>query len=362
MSDVAYWIAFNRVPGVGAVRLRSLLNHFDGDLAAAWHATPGAWRAAGLDRRTIRSLLQQRPTLDLAAELERVHACGARVVTWLDEQYPRALREIPSSPPLLYVRGSLEPHDEWALAVVGTRRPTRYGRRAAAHLAGGLAEQGLTVVSGLAMGVDRVAHEAALAVGGRTIAVLACGVDCPYPRVNRALGEQIARGGQGALVSDYPIGTRPEPGFFPPRNRIISGLSLATLVIEAGHRSGALITAQNALEQGREVLALPGSIFSSASDGCHRLIADGAAPARSVEQIMGELNLQLATPERVARRVEPVSALESELLALLGREPLHVDELGRRSRRSAAELSSALALLELKGLVRSERALHYRRA
>ncbi|MEK7873717.1 MAG: DNA-processing protein DprA, partial [Chloroflexota bacterium] len=215
--------------------------------------------------------------------------------------------------------------DEWAIAVVGTRRATAYGREVAERLAGDLARNGITVVSGLARGIDHVAHRAALEAGGRTIAVQACGLDMVYPAEHLGLAQQIA--GQGALISDYPLGTKPRPEFFPRRNRIMSGVSLGVLVVEAPEGSGALITTSLAMEQNREVFAVPGSILTPASTGPHRLIQDGAKLVTSVEDILEELNLQASTRpvQMEMRELLPANDEEAELLRILGAGPAHID-------------------------------------
>lgn len=354
-----YWIAFNRVPGVGPARLRLLLEFFNEDLQAAWEADDWLLARAGLDRRTTESVLTWRSKVNLDQEMELVAQHAVTVLTWNDPDYPRLLRQSPLAPPVLYVRGELTEEDEWSIAVVGTRRMSVYGKRATELLATGLAEAGLTIVSGLALGVDQVAHQCALDAGGRTIAVLANGVERPYPTSNRRLAETIVERGQGAVVSDYPIGTQPEASNFPPRNRIISGLSLGTLITEAGERSGALITAQFALEQGREVLAVPGSIFSAASQGTNDLLSQGATPALSVAAVLEALDVQAVEPQKVVRQVVATTPQEERVLAILDGEPLHIDEVGQRCTLTAAELNSTLALLELKGLVRQVGALCY---
>jgi DNA processing protein len=267
------------------------------------------------------------------------------------------LREIPGAPPLIYVRGSLSPADDWSVAIVGTRSPTTYGREVAYTLARDLAGAGVSIVSGLALGIDSIAHEATLAAGGRTVAVLGSGVDLPYPARNRGLAERIIA--QGALVSDFPLGTAPVAANFPPRNRIISGLSRATLVVEAGEQSGALITVGFALDQGRDVFAVPGPIFSRQSAGCNRLIRDGAALVRSVDDLLADLDLTVASVQREARIDLPVDPDEAALLALLSGEPRHIDELGREANMPAPVVAAALALLELKGLARQPAAMHY---
>ncbi|MCY3709442.1 MAG: DNA-processing protein DprA [Caldilineaceae bacterium] len=245
MDERAYWIAFNRVPGIGPARLTALLERCGG-IAAAWKAPIQTLQEAGLDRRSIENLLRARQNLDPEAELDRVLRRGFGVFCWDYSGYPANLRKIPQPPPVLYARGRLEERDELAVAIVGTRRASTYGQEVARDLGAELGRHGVTVVSGLALGVDTIAHQAALDAGGRTIAVLGSGIDQIYPARNRRLALQIIE--QGALVSEYPMGTRPEASNFPPRNRIISGLSLAVIIVEAGRRSGALITASFAAE------------------------------------------------------------------------------------------------------------------
>ncbi len=255
----SYWIAFSRIPRIGRVRVSQLEAHF-GTLESAWRATPGELKAAGLDSGSASACITARAEIDPAAEIEQLHRHGVAALTWHDDAYPRQLREVYDRPPVLYVRGHLTPADEWAVAVVGTRRVSVYGRQVAEELTRGLATNNVTVVSGLARGVDAIAHRAALSAGGRTIAVLACGLDLVYPPEHRKLADEIAA--QGAIISDYPLGTQPRSEYFPRRNRILSGVSLGVLVIEGDIKSGALITARQALEQNREVFAVPGSIYS----------------------------------------------------------------------------------------------------
>jgi DNA processing protein len=350
-----YYLGFNLTPGIGPVRLRRLLEHF-GSPARAWQATAVELRQAGLDEASIASLVQTRQRVSLDQELNRIRALGIALLTWDDPDYPDRLRHIYAPPPVLYVRGTLV-RGEPMVALVGTRRPTAYGREVARRLGHDLARNGVTVVSGLAIGIDAEAHQAALAAGGRTIAVLASGVDQVYPQRNRALGARIVA--QGALVSDYPPGTAPEPRNFPPRNRIISGLSLGVVVVEAGQRSGALITGDFAAEQGRDVLAVPGSIFSATSRGCHDLIAQGARLVRGVEDILEELDLGRAVEQQEARRIVPESEVEATVLGLLSAEPQHIDELGQTAGLPIAVVSSTLTLMELKGLVRHVGGMQY---
>jgi DNA processing protein len=238
MSDIKYWVGFNLIPGIGRVRFSQLLQHFT-DLEQAWHASFAELRAAGLDESIARAIIMQRPKLSLDAEMERLEQYHVKVFTWDDPNFPPRLKEIYDVPPLLYVRGELLSEDEWAIAVVGTRRATVYGREVTERIAGDLARSGITIVSGLARGIDSIAHRAALDAGGRTVAVFGCGLDIVYPAENLKLAQAIME--HGALVSDYHLGTRPKAENFPRRNRIMSGMSLGVLVTEAhcGLGSGA---------------------------------------------------------------------------------------------------------------------------
>ena len=356
MDERSAYLAFNQTPGIGPSRLRALVEHC-GSAAAAWQARPDDWRAAGLDRRSVEALVKSRGSLDLAAEWRAIEAIGARVVVLDDAEYPALLRQIEAPPPLLYVRGSLVEADRWAVAVVGTRNATPYGREVAARMAGELAAAGVTVVSGLALGIDAIAHRVALEHGGRTIAVLGSGVGAVYPAQHQGLADRICE--QGALVSEYAPTAAPLGGNFPARNRLISGLALGTLVVEAGERSGALITVQFALEQGREVFAIPGSILSRASDGPNQLIVEGATPVRAVQGILAQLNLSQAAAQQEIAAVVAETPAEAALLPLLSGEPTHIDILGRESGLLASDVAATLGLMELKGMVRQVGAMHY---
>ncbi len=351
-----YYVGFNRVRGIGPARLRMLIDAF-GDVERAWHAPAEALYRVGLDRRALENLLETRARVDLDRELRRVAAVGAHILTWEDEAYPRLLAEIPDPPPVLYVRGELKPEDAWAVAVVGTRRASTYGREVTRRLVTVLAQSGVTIVSGLARGVDAVAHQTALEAGGRTIAVLGCGIDLVYPPEHRELARRIAAG--GALVTEYPPGTPPEPGNFPPRNRIISGLSLGIVITEAGRDSGALITADYAAEQGRDVFAVPGSILSAGCAGTNRLIQDGAKAVLDAADILQELNLTMVAEQKEARQALPTTETEALILAHLSAEPVHVDDLTRAVGLPVAQVTSTLALMELKGMVRQVGGMKY---
>jgi len=351
-----YWVGFNLVKGIGAARLRALLAYF-GDAATAWQASSQALRAAGLSPKLVEAFLRVRAGVSLDQVWDQIQAQGISVLTWEDSGYPRRLKEIDQPPPVLYVRGALLPEDEWAVAIVGTRRITPYGRQVSEEVAGMLARNGVSVVSGLARGVDAIAHQAALNAGGRTIAVLGSGVDRIYPPEHRRLAERIME--RGALVSDYAPGTPPEGVNFPPRNRIISGLSLAVIVVEAGERSGALITAGFAADQGREVFAVPGNIRAPQSVGTNRLIQQGARPLLDHREVLEALDLTLVNQHRAARTALPADDVEAQLLAVLSQEPLHVDEIRNQTEMPIEKVTATLALMELKGMVRQVGGMQY---
>ncbi len=358
MSDSKYWLGFSLVPEIGAKRLSLLLNWF-GDLARAWTATEAELSQSGLDKQATTNLLRTRQQLDLQAELEKVEKAGAWVLTLDDERYPPLLGKLSDAPPVLYVRGMLSSADERALCIVGTRKATPYGRDAAYHFAKQLAGNGITVISGLAHGIDTAAHRGALEGGGRTIAVLGCGIDKIYPSDNHKLAQQITH--QGAIISEFAVGTPPEARNFPRRNRIMSGLSLAVLVVEAPEKSGALITATTAAEQGRDVFAVPGSIFNPMSSGPNHLIQDGAKLVTNVSDILDELNIAHDTVQTRAatERIAPANEVEMKLLRLLTGDPIHIDDLIRQCEMPVAQVSSMLTILELKGLVRSVGYMQY---
>ena len=356
-KDLKYWLGFNLAKGIGPSRLAILLDRF-GSIQAAWRAPISELSALGIDQRSINSLEETRTQLNLDDELVKVKRAGIELLTWESPGYPRYLREIPNAPPLLYMMGDLIRADQWALAVVGTRRLTAYGRQITRELVSGLVRHQVTIVSGLAKGIDAEAHKIALESGGRTIAVLGSGLDRIYPSVNRNIAGQIIKD-RGAILTDYSLGTAPEGKNFPPRNRIISGLAMGVLVIEAGERSGALITAEFGLEQDREIFAVPGNINSLASRGTNRLIQQGAKLVQSVEDILEELNLAMI-PERLkAEKILPETPEEALILDHLSRQPQHIDELTNRVELPAALVSSTLTMMELKGMVQQVGALNY---
>ena len=350
-----HWVGFSLIPGIGRVRFSLLEKHF-GDLERAWFGSASELREAGLEPKAVETVLRYRPRISLDQEMEKLERYGVRPLTLRDPAYPPRLKEIYDPPPVLYVRGDLLPRDEVAIAVVGTRRPTIYGRQVAEELVTDLVRSQITIISGLARGIDSVAHRTALDRQGHTIAVFASGLDMVYPAEHAALAREVL--GQGALVSELPLGTPPRAEHFPRRNRIMSGMSLGVLVVEAGEASGALITARLALEQDREVFAVPGSILSPVSRGTNRLIQEGAKLVSTAGDILEELNLSLAAPpaEKKELVAEPK---EAQLLRHLSAQPLHIDDVCRLSGLPIATVSGLLAMLELKGMVQQVGAMNY---
>jgi DNA processing protein len=342
-------MALRSLPGLGVVIFHRLLKKFSSpelvfqapfeQLVQVKGVSPGL-------AQTIRDF-DAWPGWD--AVLERLVNLGGEVITFADTRFPEALRQIPYAPPFLYVKGTLLPSDDLAVAIVGTRKPSYYGRRVSSRLATDLCRQRVTIVSGLARGIDTAAHKAVVDCGGRTLAVLGCGLDVHYPPENKELYQLISQ--HGALISEFPLGTPPEARNFPIRNRIISGLSRGVVVVEAGTQSGTHITANYALEQGREVFAVPGPIDSPGSVGPHRWIQQGAKLVREASDIMEELTGYAAA---APASEPPASALrlEDSIIAHLSNAPLQLDDLIRAAGLSAPEVMSRLTLLELQGLVR----------
>ncbi|MDP6822216.1 MAG: DNA-processing protein DprA [Dehalococcoidia bacterium] len=357
VSDLKYWVAFNRIRRLGPIRLRQIEARF-GDLSIAWKAGQSDLASVGLDRSTVREIVSGRPEIDPDSEMEALESAGIGVICLRSPEYPARLAEIYDPPPVLYIRGKLVPGDERSVAVVGTRASSGYGREMATRLAGDLAANGVTVVSGLAAGIDAAAHRAALDVGGRTIAGVGSGLDQVYPAAHADLARKIAE--SGAVLSEYPPGVKPHARNFPRRNRILSGMTLGTLVVEAGYRSGALLTVTHALEQNREVFAVPGSALSDRSSGANWLIQQGAKLVIDVQDILEELNIAGLGVQLGLSAPAPVTGtVESELLNMLRGEPVHVDEITRRTGKPISVVSASLTMLELNGLVRQAGSMMY---
>ncbi|MEA4930778.1 MAG: DNA-processing protein DprA [Anaerolineaceae bacterium] len=356
MEEAGYWLAFSYVKGIGAVRFRKLLSFF-GDLSRAWQAGSAELQAAGLSEKNVADLSAKRNTLDPLALPDQLRTKGISFFTWLDDAYPRYLKEIAQPPPVLYCKGSITAEDDLAVAIVGTRNVTAYGKQITQDTAEYLARNGVTVVSGLARGVDGLAHHSAIEAGGRTIAVLGSGVDIIYPPEHRKLAERIQE--HGAIVSDYAPGTKPDGINFPPRNRIISGLSRGTIVIEAGEKSGALITAKFAVEQDREVFAVPGSVLSPMSRGTNDLIGEGAMPMTNPKAVLEVLRIEEGSKAPKPQE-QALSDMERTVLRVLGQDSLHIDEICVRMDLSVEKLTVTLTMMELKGLVTREQGMTYR--
>lgn len=356
--ELACWLALRR-SGLGSTNFALLLAHF-GSIGAAWKAPAEELGRAGIEPQYIRAVDRARATFDPDKELRLVEEHELRVYTWLDEDYPAALRTIEQAPPVLFAAGTLAPEFDPAVAIVGTRHVTPYGRQATEAFASTLARAGVAIISGLARGVDAIAHRCALEGGAPTVAVLAGGIDKVYPRENAGLADRIRE--HGCLVSEYPPGIPPRPDYFPRRNRILSGMARATLVVEAGEGSGALHTANWAFSQGRDVFAVPGSMFSKQSVGTNQLIRENTAKlVATPEQLCEELNLlsasrpfQLMDSPGVETRQEPGQVVNpggDAILESLADGPRHVDDIARAAGKPIHEITGALQLLALQGIV-----------
>jgi len=348
--DLLPWFELKAVPGVGNHLYKRLIDRFGSPAAALRAPAAELEQVEGIGRRTVEALRARRPADGMRAEIDAAARGGFRIVTLTDPVYPRLLREIPDPPPILYVAGDLAELDR-PIAVVGSRHATAYGVETTHRLCADLAAIGFAVVSGMAVGIDAAAHEGALAGGGRTIAVLGSGLTKVYPPQHRRLFDRIAA--RGAVVSEFPMDAGPDAHHFPVRNRIISGMSLGTVVVEATRNSGSLITARLAAEQNREVFAVPGSVQSFKSTGTHTLIKQGAKLVENVQDILDELGVAATAPAPARRPAPgiPVSSEEARVLGALGPYPLHIDELVRTLSLDAGSLSGILLQLELKGLV-----------
>jgi DNA processing protein len=345
-----FWFALKSVPLVGNVTFRRLLERFDTPELALKAAESELALVKGLNAAVIESIKSHDYLVSAELECEKVEKAGVKVVNFLSEEYPKVLLEIPDPPPYLYMKGNLA-GIEPAIAIVGSRRASTYGLMTTTRLAGELAEHGLTVVSGMARGVDSAAHRGALNGGGQSIGILGCGIDVVYPQENRRLFDEMSA--KGTLYSEFPMGTLPLAENFPRRNRIISGISRGVLVVEAMENSGSLITAQYALEQGREVFAVPGNINCSSSRGANRLIKQGAKLVESVEDILEELPFRQTRIGGVVPTVPGFSLTpqEAAVYTLLSGAPLHIDEIIVKSGLTVGEVSASLLRLELKGAI-----------
>jgi len=350
-SDLPYYIALAAVPGIGPVHFKILLKHFK-TAEAVWKASDNTLQKA-LTPALFRQLTQFRKSFNINKYLDKIISKNINIITTDDNNYPKLLKEISDPPPVLYIRGEIPTEIlNQTIAVVGTRKMTTYGREVTEVLVRDLVAAGFTIVSGLARGIDSYAHRVTVGNGGKTIAVLGGGVDTIYPSENISLAEEIAKG-NGAVISEFPLGMQPVPGNFPARNRIISGLSLGVLVTEAGEDSGSLITAGLAGEQGREVFAVPGPIYSKLSYGPAELIKQGAKLVMNVGDILEELNIDVRSKMSDLREVKGDTEEEQVIIDLLKNGPVHVDEITRSSKLPTAKVGSILSLIEIKGKIKS---------
>jgi len=351
MERYRSWLALKRVTGVGNVLYRRLLDRFKTPDAVFAAGEEALRTVEGLSLQTAQNICSFAEFDQVDLEIEKMAALGITLLSLHDPDYPPLLAAIYDPPPLLYIKGDPRGPYPYPIAVVGSRRPSHYGKTVAEQLSRELAEQGMTIVSGFARGIDTIAHQAALAAEGKTIAVLGCGIDQVYPPEHRALFDEITE--EGLILSEFPLGTPPEGQNFPQRNRVISGLSLGCLVVEATLESGSLITARCALEQGREVFAIPGSILSKTSAGTHQLIRSGAKLVERVDDILEELLPQMRRLPRGSVFSPPsLEGDEKKLYDLLSFEPKHIDQLIQESALSTSAVSGLLLALELRGAAR----------
>ncbi len=351
-SDRELLVGLNMIPQLTPKRTKRLFARFD-TFQAIWDAPRSAFASMFGSAVVGEAIASARSEAAIDEELARAEELGIQIVTLVDEEYPVLLREIDDPPMVLYARGALPIDPARSIAIVGTRRGTRYGKMVAGRFASRLAMKGITVISGLAAGIDTAAHQGALDVGGRTVAVCGCGLDYPYPKRNQPMLAQLVK--DGAALSEYPLGTRPAKWTFPQRNRILAGLSRGVIVVQAPERSGSLITARLALEQGREVFAVPGNITTITSAGTNQLIKDGAKLVETIEDVLIEFpdlwKQQKPAAEPTEEEGPKLAERERLVYDLIGLEPVHVDDIIARADLSPTEASHVLLLLQLEDLI-----------
>jgi DNA processing protein len=355
MFNVRDLLRLASTPKIGPHKIRILLSYFH-DPAEVLRASPRALiKVPGIEKKIASNIVHNKEGERFADDqLRRVNKLGARIITLWDTEYPELLKRIYDPPVLLYLMGTFTSLDKTAVAIVGTRMPSTYGQLIAESLSRDLAQLGVTIVSGLARGIDTIAHTAALKAHGRTLAVLGSGLDVPYPAENKKLLDAVAA--QGVVVSEFPMGTKPDASNFPRRNRIVSGLSLGTVIVESAENGGAMITASTALDQNREVFAVPGSIMEKRSSGSHKLIREGRAKLiQHVDDILEELGPQvrhLLKKEHAPEVAIEMTLFEKKIFDVLSNEPMHIDALAELAETSTADALVTLLALEFKGLVR----------
>ncbi|MGW8184788.1 MAG: DNA-processing protein DprA [Candidatus Moraniibacteriota bacterium] len=346
-----YLNALNTINGVGPQKIKILMSYF-GSGEKIWNSPLSELISSGINEKLAQTIITERNKINPQIEWDKLAQENVRAISFFDDAYPTLLREIPSAPQILYVKGDYDFNSAPMIAIVGSRKFSSYGERVATSIAHDLAKAGLTVVSGLALGIDTFAHKGALQGGGKTLAVLGSSLEDKNigPRVNFNLSRHII--GNGALVSDYPLATPAAPQTFPARNRLMAGLTLGTVVIEAAPASGTLITANMALDFNREVFAVPGSIFSPSSQGTNQLIKLGAKIVTSVSDILEELSLEKFQQKKVIQEFIPASKEEETIFKIISNEPTHIDRIIKLSKISTSSVSSILIILEMKGIVK----------
>jgi DNA processing protein len=358
-NDLKYWLALNKIHGLGPVTIKKLWEHF-GNIKAVFEAEENSLcQIEGLNKPAVKALIDNRYKINLNQELEELEKRKISAYALGDPEYPTLLKNIYDPPAVLYVKGESSILGQKALAIVGTRRASRYGLDVARKLAAELAAMGITIISGLAAGIDTAAHQGALSVNGKTAAVFGCGVDVIFPQENRSLAHEIES--SGALISEFPLGEPTNKGNFPRRNRIISGLSLGVIVVEGGYESGAMITAKQALEQGREVFAVPGQAGQEQSKGPHWLIKQGAKLVEGIEDVLEELkmampvkmpNAEFRMPNECIKNYPELNEEEKKVVAVLTNEPKYIDTIADEAKLPVYQVSSLLMMLEMKQTVK----------
>lgn len=350
MTEKDFLISLSTFVPFGPMRL-SLLKKYFGSYEKAWKAEKQELITIGLRQDLVTNFSNHRGKFKYDEYCKNLEKKEIKVVTIFDDIYPENLKDLPNMPMVLYVLGDLKSCDVNAVAIVGTRKSTTYGREVAEIFASGLSEVGVTIVSGLALGIDSAAHRGALEVKGRTIAVIGSGLDIIYPASNMQLAREIAKG-HGAVISEYPLGYPALRTNFPSRNRIISGLSKAVIVVEGAQKSGTLLTASAAAEQGRTVFAVPGQITSPMSEAPHYLIQNGAKIAFGPKDILDEMDLQMQVDHKALEKVMPEDELEKLILTILENEEKHIDEIVREVKKEMSDISSKLSIMQIKGMVK----------
>jgi DNA processing protein len=356
-QEKIYLNAFNRLPHIGPTRLNQIMKHFS-DMKMAWESPIKEFEKIFQDEKLANNLAEEKKKINPEKEFEKMQKESIEIITIKDNDYPKLLKEIYTPPPILYIKGTIN-KDDIAIGVVGTRKMTLYGKEVTICITADLAKNGITVVSGLARGIDSVAHKTAIENGTRTIAILGSSLDdnSIYPPENKDLAKRIIE--NGAIISEYPVGMPALPQNFPQRNRIISGISLGILVVEAKEKSGALITAREALDQNREVFAIPGPITSPLSIGPNNLIKSGAKAVTSASDILEELNLEQKSRHTENKKIIPDTPEEAKLLEILSKQPIHIDKIVENSSMNASQVSSTLIMMEMKGVVRNLGSMNY---